>query len=64
MRQECGYGRFSRTVTLPTPVDPDAVEARYEAGVLTLTLPKGAAAKPKRIAVRAADPTALPASRE
>src|SRR5215218_3860234 len=32
LRQECGYGRFTRTVTLPTPVDSDEVEAKYEAG--------------------------------
>ncbi len=62
LRQECWHGRFSRTVTLPTIVDADGVEARYEAGVLTLTLPKSEAVKPKRIAVRAADSAALPAA--
>jgi HSP20 family protein len=51
-RQECGYGQFSRTLTLPFPVDADHVEARYEAGVLTLTLPKAESARPKRIAVK------------
>lgn len=61
LRQECGYGRFARTVTLPTMVDPDGVEARYEAGVLTLTLPKSAAARPKRIEVKPA--AALPAAK-
>ena len=64
LRQECWYGRFSRTVTLPTVVDADGVEARYDAGVLTLTLPKSEAAKPKRIAVKAAEPAALPAAGE
>ena len=53
-RQECGYGRFSRTITLPYPVEADRVEARYEAGVLTLTLPKAEAVKPKRITVKPA----------
>jgi HSP20 family protein len=62
LRQERWYGRFSRTVTLPTAVDADRVEARYDAGVLTLTLPKSEAVKPKRIAVRAAGPAALPAA--
>jgi len=61
LRQECGYGRFTRTVTLPTMVDPDGVEARYEAGVLMLTLSKSAAARPKRIEVRPAE--ALPAAK-
>ena len=51
-RQECGFGRFSRTVTLPAVVDVDRIEATYEAGVLTLTLPKSEKAKPRRIAVK------------
>ena len=54
-RQECGYGRFSRTVTLPVVVDADKVEAHYESGVLSVTLPKSEMAKPKRIAVKAAE---------
>jgi HSP20 family protein len=54
-RQECGYGRFARTVTLPAVVDADRVEARYEGGVLTLTLPKSELAKPKRVPVKKAD---------
>ena len=51
-RQERGYGTFTRELTLPTLVDADKVEARYEAGVLTLTLPKAEAAKPRKITVR------------
>lgn len=51
-RQECGYGRFSRTVTLPVVVDADRVEAHFESGVLTLTLPKSEMARPKRIPVQ------------
>jgi HSP20 family protein len=51
-RQECGYGRFARTITLPAVVDVDRIEATYEAGVLTLTLPKSEKAKPRRIAVK------------
>jgi HSP20 family protein len=53
-RQECGHGRFSRTVTLPAIVDVDMIEASYDAGVLTLTLPKSEKAKPRRIAVKGA----------
>jgi len=56
LRQECGAGGFVRVVTLPAAVDPDKVEARYESGVLTLTLPKSDAGKPRRIAVKAAVP--------
>ena len=63
LRQECGYGRFSRTITLPAEVDADEVEATYEAGVLTLTLPKMEEAKPKKITVKASGPAALSAAK-
>jgi HSP20 family protein len=43
-----------QTVTLPEGIDPEKVEARYRNGVLTITLPKTVAAKPKRIAVQSA----------
>lgn len=52
VRQERPVGRFSRTVTLPVLVDADKVEARYEDGVLKLTLPKSEAAKPRKITVK------------
>jgi len=51
-RQERGHGTFVRELTLPTLVDADKVEARYEQGVLRLTLPKAEAAKPRKITVR------------
>ena len=53
--RERRYGSFSRSLTLPTPINSDAIQARYETGVLTLHLPKTEEAKPKRIAVRVAD---------
>jgi len=52
-RKERAEGSFSRTVTLPSEVDADRVEARYAEGVLTLTLPKAEESKPRQIAVRA-----------
>jgi HSP20 family protein len=52
-RQERGAGSFTRTLTLPTMVDADKVEAKYENGVLRLTLPRAEAAKPRKIAVKA-----------
>jgi len=51
-RQERGHGSFVRELTLPTLVDADKVDARYDQGVLRLTLPKAEAAKPRKIAVR------------
>ena len=50
--RERHYGTFMRQISLPMPVDSDAVEATHENGVLTLRLPKTEAAKPKRISVR------------
>lgn len=45
--QERRYGSFQRSVALPAPIDADAAEAAFEDGVLTVTLPKTEAVKPK-----------------
>lgn len=50
--RERRYGSFMRSITLPTSVDADRVEASNEHGVLTLRLPKSEAVKPKRIEVK------------
>lgn len=50
-RSERFFGRFQRTVTLPTPVAVDKVKAQYNDGILTVTLPKTEEAKPKHIDV-------------
>ncbi len=50
-RTERFFGRFQRTVSLPTPVNVAKIEAQYKDGILTVTLPKTEEAKPKRIAV-------------
>jgi HSP20 family protein len=52
LRQERPFGKFVRVVGLPTLVDADKVDAKYEAGVLRLTLPKHEAAKPRKIQVK------------
>jgi HSP20 family protein len=52
-RQEREFGSFSRVLSLPSEVDRDKVEASFENGVLTLTLPKKAAARPRKIEVKA-----------
>jgi len=52
-RRERGFGKFSRTVTLPADVEADAVEAKLESGILRITLPKNAAARSKKITVKA-----------
>lgn len=53
-RRERGTGKFLRTVELPVEVDIDRVQAGYKNGLLTVTLPKAEAAKPKKIAVKLA----------
>lgn len=53
LMQERAWGKFSRTIRLPQTVKADAVEAAYENGVLTLTLPKAEHALPRTIPVKA-----------
>ena len=50
-RVERQYGSFTRTFTLPQTVDTENVSANYDKGVLKITLPKKAEAKPKQIKV-------------
>lgn len=49
--RERRFGTFQRSVSLATPVDPDRAQARFDHGVLTLTLPKSEAAKPRQIKI-------------
>jgi HSP20 family protein len=50
--QERRYGRFQRSVSLPSIVDTEAVEATFENGILKVTLPKTEEARPKQIPVK------------
>lgn len=50
-RIEASYGSFYRSFPLPDTVDQDNIDARFDNGVLHVTLPKVEAAKPKRIAL-------------
>jgi len=45
-RVERHYGSFTRTFTLPSTVDSEKVSANYDKGILKITLPKKAEAKP------------------
>jgi HSP20 family protein len=51
-RYERSYGVFERTFALPNTVDPDRIEAKYDAGVLTVVLPKADRARPREIPVK------------
>ena len=49
--QERRFGSFQRAITLPVDVQSDKAQAEFDNGVLTLTLPKAEAVKPKQIKV-------------
>ncbi|HZT07877.1 MAG TPA: Hsp20/alpha crystallin family protein [Chloroflexota bacterium] len=53
-RRERKYGRFTRQLALPTPVDSTKAEAHFEHGVLKLRLPKMEQAKERRIQITSA----------
>jgi HSP20 family protein len=46
------FGRFQRSVQLPSPVLADQVEATFKNGVLTVSIPKDPKSQPRRIAVK------------
>ena len=50
-RVERSYGSFSRSFSLPTRLDTEHVRADFKEGVLTITLPVKAEAKPRQIEV-------------
>ena len=52
--REAVSGEFTETLTLPAVVDPDAVTATVEQGVLTLKMPKSAETRAKHIPVHEA----------
>ena len=54
-RIERSYGSFARSFTLPATIDSEQVSARYENGVLELTMPKREEAKPRRITIGPGD---------
>jgi len=49
---ERSYGKFQRAVSLPGEVDQNKIQAKCENGVLTVSLPKSEAAKPRKIEVK------------
>jgi HSP20 family protein len=53
-RRERPFGEFSRSVQLPDELDLDTAAARYEAGMLTVRVPKSESAKPRQIGVKPA----------
>ena len=50
-RIERSFGRFARQLTLPEGIEPDAVTAEFDRGVLSVRIPKPERVKPRRIAI-------------
>lgn len=50
--KERTYGKFTRSFTLPNAVDAEKIEAKFEDGVLHMTLPQMAGAKPHTIKIQ------------
>ncbi|MBX5451167.1 Hsp20/alpha crystallin family protein [Thermogemmatispora sp.] len=60
--REIGSGTLERTLTFERPIDADKIEARYEHGRLTLSVPLSEGSRPRRIAVRAGAPVSAGAA--
>jgi HSP20 family protein len=54
-RLERAFGTFSRSLTLPAGVDPDAVQAHFDRGVLEITIPKPEQKKPRQVQITLGD---------
>jgi HSP20 family protein len=50
-RVERATGAFARSLTLPDGVDPDAVSASFDKGVLEIRVPKPEQAKPRKVEI-------------
>ena len=50
--RERRFGRFQRTITLPTPVQADQAQASFEHGILTIKLPKAQEARARSIPIQ------------
>ena len=51
-RRERAHGPFTRVLELGTAIDPERVEAAFKNGVLTVKLPKAAAARTRKIEIK------------
>jgi HSP20 family protein len=52
-RIERPFGSFGRSLTLPDGVEPDAISAQFDRGVLEVRIPKPEQRKPRRVEIRA-----------
>jgi HSP20 family protein len=63
-RIERAFGGFSRSLTLPDGIDPEAVSAEFDRGVLEVRIPKPEERKPRRVAIKAQSGNGRPAEVE
>jgi HSP20 family protein len=54
-RIERAYGTFSRSLTLPEGIDPEAIGASFSKGVLEVRIPKPEQRKPRKVAISVGD---------
>src|SRR5437660_3853094 len=52
-RAERASGAFARSLTLPEGIDPDAIRASFEHGVLEVRVPKPEQRKPRKVTISA-----------
>jgi HSP20 family protein len=54
-RMERSFGQFRRSLTLPEGVDPEAIAATFDKGVLEVRIPKPEERKPRKVAIQVGD---------
>jgi len=57
--RERRFGSFSRSIKLPSGIDTEKIDAKYESGVLELYLPKVEEVKPKKITIKTSSPEVI-----
>ncbi len=57
--RERRFGSFSRSIKLPSGIDTEKIDAKYESGVLELHLPKVEEVKPKKITIKTSSPEVI-----
>ena len=63
-RVERSFGSVQRSLALPEGIDPDAVTANFERGVLEVRIPKPEVRKPRRVSIKAHDENGRPEALE
>jgi HSP20 family protein len=58
-RIERGYGRFTRSFTLPAVVEPEKVQANFDNGLLTITIPRREESKSRQIKITKGKPSQM-----